>query len=186
LEALAIREFFVKFSLSFSDVLKDHFPLISSSISSALLISHGLRMDASLTFIFEDDLYVKFFVDRLRYIRPDVQSTYGVFRKIASAIVGKSFRRHHILSGIVVGYGSFKRLLGGGNIFFYDPRGIRLASAPFTRRFKFVMGFPSLPMEDIHFLRVLGGVPVNVSLKYKSPSSIILLVHNYCDNLWRR
>ncbi|MCS7386540.1 MAG: hypothetical protein NDF55_07410 [archaeon GB-1867-005] len=178
-----IREIIVKFGFSPGDGLRRYFPLISRTISASLLISHGLRLDTRLVLLFSDGLFLRFEPRRLRHLRPDEQSTYGIVRKVIVISSGRSSpQARECFPGVFAGIGGLADFLKGGvRVFYADSKGVDLKSLSCPRDFKLVIGYPDLPNEDLQLLSRFDALPVRISVSYKAPPSLIILLHNYFD-----
>jgi len=163
--------------------LKNFFPTVSSSISAALLISHGLRFDTKLTLFFSDQIFLRFEPRRLRYLRPDEQSTFGIVKRAILIASRRDLpRAKESTPGVFAGKGSFADFLKGGlKIMYYDLKGADLRSILIPRDFKLVIGYPSLLDEDLSLLSKYGAKPVRISVSYRNPASLIVLFNNYYD-----
>jgi len=181
---LTIRVFIVKFQCKIGEIIKKYVNVACSTISSALLISHGMRRDTKLILAFNDDTYIKFLGERLKYVRPDCQSTAGILRKILRENERRRLKSKHIFPGIMVGRGKFIDLLKGPNQTYYSTdRGRDLYSTILQSDFKFIIGYPQLSEEELAAVKRKNGIPIRISLKYKSPGPLITLIHHRCDEL---
>jgi len=76
------RVIVVAHSGSLADALRDMLPLLTATVSAALLVSHGVRRDAALHMWFGgDSSCLTFLGERVRQLRPDEQSLGGVLKK---------------------------------------------------------------------------------------------------------
>lgn len=158
--------------------------ILSSTVYSALLISHRVRLDTKLILYFLDSIYISFTSNTLKNLRPDMQSIIGIFRKV-SLILSKSKQTSkvfRILPGIICGYKDFPGVIGNLDyLFFYWDKGIRVENIYFPKNFKFLICYPNIELNDLELLVKGGARPVKIYSKYKLPGPIIMVVNNYID-----
>ncbi len=77
------------------EAVKKEMSLLAGCVASALLVSHGVRKDAALTFLFSQSVAVTFKGDSIRQIRPDLQSISGIFKKVIKIGPIKNRKRIH-------------------------------------------------------------------------------------------
>ncbi|MCS7097277.1 MAG: hypothetical protein NZ926_02295 [Candidatus Methanomethylicia archaeon] len=160
--------------------------ILSSTVYSALLVSHGIRSNARLILYFADSNYIDFISNKIRNVRPDMQSTIGIFRKV---ILLKSRKRLmkprktiKILPGISYRSLEFSKLIiNSDGIFFHEPEGQDIRTLKFSSKFKFIVFYPHANISDIKTLLEKGAKPIKVAPKYKLPGPIIMVVNNYVD-----
>lgn len=172
-----------------ADYAVKHFsPLISSIVSASLLISHGLRFDVNLILLFDDEVYIRFEPKRLKYIRPDEQSTCGVVRKaVRGALNFSSFSSKEFSPGVFGGRARFSSLLKRRRQIYYAyRRGVKLDSMRVDENPTLVICYPYYGEDDLSLLLSLKAKPVRISLTYNCPSSLIVLFQNHCDRLFHR
>ncbi|MEM0211491.1 MAG: hypothetical protein QXR39_03115 [Candidatus Methanomethylicia archaeon] len=158
--------------------------ILSSTVYSALLLSHGIRLDTKLILYFPNSIYISFTSSTLKNLRPDMQSIMGIFRK-ASSFLSKSEKTSkvfRILPGIVCGYKDFLGIIGSlGNLFFYEDKGIRIENISFPKNFKFLICYPNIESNYLKLLIEGGAKSVKIYSKYKLPGPIIMVINNYID-----
>ncbi|MCS7363899.1 MAG: hypothetical protein NDF54_00475 [archaeon GB-1867-035] len=172
-----------------ADYAVRHFSsLITSSVSASLLVSHGLRLDVNLILLFDDNVYVRFEPRRLRYIRPDEQSTYGVVRKaVRGALSLASSSSKEFSPGVFGGRASFSYFLKRrGQIYYSFMRGVRLDSMEVDRNPTLVICYPNYRDDDLSLLSSFKAKPIRISFTYNYPPSLIVIFQNHCDRLFYR
>ncbi|OYT31639.1 MAG: hypothetical protein B6U94_02515 [Thermofilum sp. ex4484_79] len=166
---------------------RKYLPIFSRCVSSALMISHGLRRDASLIFFFlNEKIGVKILGLYLKQVRPDEQSLIGIMRKIIRFVVlRKDKRRLH--AGIFASRGEL-----------YDF--LKIGSKPYTlvetrdgtdiREIKFngyntIVYVVSLntPLDTVfkNFEKRIKFQRVRVSRQALFPDNLIVLMNNELD-----
>ncbi len=146
-----------------------------------------MRSNSRLILIFSDNLYLRFEPSRLRYIRPDEQSNFGIIKRvIIKASLSKLTKPREFSPGIFVGNGELIDFLKGGEeIFYHDMRGMNLLDVKLPSQFKLVLGFPSLSNNDKKVLKKINAKAIKISSSYLYPQYLILILHNHCDKLSR-
>ncbi|NHV11876.1 MAG: hypothetical protein HA488_01470 [Candidatus Verstraetearchaeota archaeon] len=174
--------------MKFNDTLSgliNRFPyLISSSVYSALLVSHGIRSDVKLVLHFNDPLCITFNSDRLRNLRPDMQSTIGFFRKVLSMNLkyGRSGAESTLTTGVSYSRIDFPSLIkGSSNLFFNDDKGMWIDEVHFPKNFKFIIFYPFADPSILQLLVKLSAKPIKVASKYKLPGALLTILSNYLD-----
>lgn len=176
----------MKFQFPANYALKHFSSLISNCISASLLISHGMRMDVNLILFFDDNVYLRFEPKRLKYIRPDEQSTYGVVKKaIRGALRLSPSSSREFSPGVFGGRVSFSHLLKRrGQIYYSYRRGVKLDSIRIDRNPTLVICYPDYGADDLSLLLSFRAKPIRISFTYNYPSSLIVIFQNHCDRLF--
>ena len=160
-------------------------PLLARCVSSALMVSHGLRRDSELYMLVRGRGALVLRAEALRRVHPDEHSLQGVLSKGLNAL--DRGRRGPVHSGVYVrdlGLGAVVEK--GSDLIYVHDRGRPLPA----RGFKSVRLVAVAPLrgygpEDLSELRDLGGEPVRVSVKNVSPDVAFVLV-NYEMDRWLR
>jgi len=174
----------VKFNKELNYLINKAPYILSSTIYSAILISHGIRLNTKLTLYFPDSAYITFISNRLKNVRPDSQSIIGILRKASSILtrnkqVNKSFK---VSSGISCGYADFLSIIGNiSGSFFYEDRGIKIEDILIPQSFKFILFYPCIELNDFKLLIENGAKAIKISSKYKLPGPTIMMINNYLD-----
>ncbi|MCC6017835.1 MAG: hypothetical protein LM601_02315 [Candidatus Verstraetearchaeota archaeon] len=174
----------MKFNDTLSSLINKFPYLISSSVYSALLVSHGIRSNVKLLLHFNDPLCVTFNSDRLRNLRPDMQSTIGFFRKVLSMNLkyGRFGMEAFLTPGVSYSRVDFSGLIkGSSNLFFNDDKGMWIDKVHFPKNFKFIIFYPSIDPNILQLLIKLNAKPIKVASKYKLPGALLTILSNYLD-----
>jgi len=174
----------VKFYDTLSNMINKFPYIVSSSVYSALLVSHGIRSHVKLMLHFNDPLCVVFNSDRLRNLRPDMQSTIGFFRKVLSLNFRyRGFRGETVLTpGVSYSKVDFSNLIrNSSNIFFNDDKGIWIDKVHFPKHFKFIIFYPFVDSNVLQLLIKLNAKPIKIASKYKLPGALLTILSNYLD-----
>lgn len=182
----SIRTFILKFQFLSLEALSGFQSLITGCISSSLLISHGMRMDVNLILLFGDNVYLRFEPRRLKYVRPDEQSTLGVVSKaIYGATRLKNSSGREFSPGVFGGRASLSYFLKKGrHIYYSHRRGVRLDFIKVDRNPTLVICYPDYGVEDLSVLSSFNAKPIRISFSYNYPPNLIIIFQNHCDRLF--
>ena len=179
-----------------SSDLVEHLGIVARCVSAALLLSHGIRKDATFRlYLREEGLVASFEGSRLRGVRADEQSLGGIIRKIYREAMRGISRPRNVHYGVALARSGLDKMLRGapGSRAYYvdHRRGIDLRRIELRglRSVTFVlsMGETYTPAELEVFKR-RGLVPVRVSPARLYPESLIVLLNNELDRAeasWR-
>jgi len=191
------RVIVVAHSGSLADALRDSLPLLTATVSAALLVSHGVRRDAALHMWFGgDSSCLTFLGERVKQLRPDEQSLGGVLRKARLRLerLGGPRRPRSVHPGVLVSRASLADVLSA-SARGQPPvlrlkcglrgRDIREVSLSGCRRIALLA---PLAAEDYKLIGEVGEefVEVRASLSRLDAPQLIVLFHNEVDRVeWR-
>ena len=169
---------------------KEYYPVFSRCISAALMISHGLRKDASIFFYFlTENVVIRFFGERLRQIRPDEQSLYGIIKKIIRFVESNRLKKR-LHTGILASRGSLYEYIKVDRqtyILVEDSKGIDIRRIAFINPSK-VIYITSLSKNITNifmkFAKNSNFYNIKTSVQSLFPDSLIVLVNNELDRMF--
>jgi len=169
------------------DEFKEYYPVFSRCISSSFMISHGLRENVLLFFYFlSEKTIIRFLGNRLRQIRPDEQSLYGIIKKIIR-FVESDRKKGRLHTGILAYRGNlhnFLRLDKQTYILVEDNKGIDIRKLKISKPSR-VIYIVSLSYLDFNTIKkmVRGNniLRVKTSIESLFPDNLIVLVNNELD-----
>ncbi len=166
--------------------LSEDLPRLCRCLSSALMVSHGLRRDAVFVLVISGEAkYVTFDARRLRSVSPDENSLKGVFRRVFRYVREGRSKPHW---GVRIYRGTLEdvcsRFVGWHKT--YQARmgmDIRNLDLRFNR-FAFAAPFEEWPQGVQRLLESKGFKPVSPSVRLLKAEYSFVLVNNELDRAW--
>jgi len=172
--------------------VKNSLPLIVNTITSSLLISHGVRKDTVLHMFFnEDEVNLTFIGSQIRQLRPDEQSVKGILRKAKLALErGISKRSRKVHAGVIVSRITLDKLIsnslrGHGNVLKLKndfKRGLDIRAIDFSKYTSLLFIAPLRPSDEplLKFVNE-DSLSVRMSRTPLNAPQLIILFHNEVD-----
>ncbi len=170
---------------------KEYYPVFSRCISTALMISHGLRKDTAIFFYFlVENVIIRIFGEKLRQIRPDEQSLYGIIKKIMRFIESNQLKKR-LHTGILASRGNlyeYVKIDRQTYILIEDAKGIDIRQIVFINPSKIIYITSLLNNNTYIFIKFFTKFTKNsnfynikTSVQSLFPDSLIVLVNNELD-----
>ena len=177
-----MRRFFILYSLNLED-FRRHLPIVMRSITAALMISHGLRLDSHLTLYIEGENHaISFYPDKMRRISPDESSMSGVLRKALRMDITNSKSVH---PGVIVSKKDIKEILRNrSNILFSDKKGVDIRLIRIGAEITILIPLTVMSKGVLEVLKERKATPVRISKKMCNADALITIVNNEIDRRW--
>lgn len=175
------------------DALKHLSTLIINTITSSLLISHGVRKNTTLHIFFnEDEINLTFIGSQIRQLRPDEQSVKGILRKVKLVLEKRRVNRrsYRVHAGVIMNRAPLDKLPSSsfksyGNVLKLKnnfKQGLDIRTINFNRYNSLLFITPLRPVDE-QLLKFMDKdlLNVKVSRTLLNAPQLIILFHNEVD-----